>query len=151
MRRGRQAMNKPTSGILTVLSLTALLGARELVAPLFATAAGAAQIPVRDFFRHPERALFRISPDGSTLAFMQPYERRMNIYVQPLAGGEPVRLTNETARDIPDHFWKGPDRLVYVKDFGGDENFHVVAVGKDASASRDLTFSLRLCCRCSSS
>lgn len=132
-------MKKPTSGILIVLSLAAMLGARELVAPLFATAAGAALIPVRDFFRHPERALFRVSPDGSTLAFMQPYERRMNIYVQPLAGGEPVRLTSETARDIPDHFWKGPDRLVYVKDFGGDENFHVVAVGKDASGSRDLT------------
>ena len=25
-------------------------------------------------------------------------------------------------------FWKGDDTLLYVKDFGGDENFHVVAV-----------------------
>jgi len=98
-----------------------------------------ATIPVRDFFRHPERGYFRISPDGRTLAFMQPYERRMNIYVQPLSGGEPRRLTGETARDIADHFWKGPRRLVYLKDFSGDENFHLVAVGIDGSAVKDLT------------
>ena len=125
--------------MLTVLSLAATLGARELAGPSPAAGAGDAPIPVRDFFRHPERASFRISPDGSTIAFLQPWNRRMNIHVQALAGGEPVRLTGETARDIPDHFWKGPSRLVYVKDFGGDENFHVVAVGKDGSASKDLT------------
>ena len=121
------------------LAFALVLGALEIVALPTASAADEARIPVRDFFRHPERGYFRISPDGKTLAFMQPYERRMNIYVQPLAGGEPVRLTSETARDIPDHFWKGPERLVYIKDFGGDENFHVVAVNKDGSGTRDLT------------
>jgi len=121
------------------LALAATLGALEIAGQSSALAAEDAPIPVRDFFRNPERALFRISPDGKTLAFMQPFERRMNIYVQPLAGGEPVRLTSETARDIPNHFWKGPDRLVYVKDFGGDENFHVVAVARDGSGSKDLT------------
>jgi dipeptidyl aminopeptidase/acylaminoacyl peptidase len=121
------------------LTFAVVLGALEIVASPAASAADDAPIPVRDFFRHPERSHFRISPDGKTLAFMQPYERRMNIYVQPIAGGEPKRLTNETARDIPDHFWKGPDRLVYVKDFGGDENFHVVSVNKDGSGVKDLT------------
>jgi dipeptidyl aminopeptidase/acylaminoacyl peptidase len=123
----------------SALALAAALGALEIAGQSPATAAGDAPIPVRDFFRNPERGLFRISPDGKTLAFMQPFERRMNIYVQPLAGGDPVRLTSETARDIPNHFWKGPDRLVYVKDFGGDENFHVVSVARDGSGSKDLT------------
>ncbi len=123
----------------SALTFAVVLGAFEIVASPAASAADDAPIPVRDFFRNPERGLFRISPDGKTLAFMQPFERRMNIYVQPLAEGEPVRLTNETARDIPNHFWKGPNRLVYVKDFGGDENFHVVAVTKDGSGSKDLT------------
>ena len=123
----------------SALTFAVVLGAFEIVASPAASAADDAPIPVRDFFRHPERSNFRISPDGKTLAFLQPYERRMNIYVQPIAGGEPKRLTNETARDIPDHFWKGPDRLVYVKDFGGDENFHVVAVNKDGSGLKDLT------------
>jgi dipeptidyl aminopeptidase/acylaminoacyl peptidase len=123
----------------SALTFAVVLGAFEIVASPAASAADEAPIPVRDFFRHPERGYFRISPDGKTLAFLQPYERRMNIYVQPIAGGEPRRLTDETARDIPDHFWKGPERLVYVKDFGGDENFHVVAVNKDGSGLKDLT------------
>jgi dipeptidyl aminopeptidase/acylaminoacyl peptidase len=123
----------------SALAFALVVGAVETIALPAAGAADDAPIPVRDFFRHPERSNFRISPDGKTLAFLQPYERRMNTYVQPIAGGEPKRLTNETARDIPDHFWKGPDRLVYVKDFGGDENFHVVAVNKDGSGLKDLT------------
>ncbi len=128
----------PIPIIRAALMLMTALGALDLaVSP--ARAADESPIPVREFFRHPERGYFRISPDGKTLAFMQPYERRMNIYVQPLSGGEPRRLTNETARDIPDHFWKGPERLVYVKDFGGDENFHVVAVNVDGSGVKDLT------------
>ncbi len=121
-----------------VLASAATLSLLNLV-PLPVQAADDAPIPVRDFFRNPERGYFRISPDGKTLAFMQPYQRRMNIYVQPIAGGEPRRLTDETARDIPDHFWKGPDRLVYTKDFAGDENFHVVAVNRDGSGDKDLT------------
>ena len=86
--------------------MTALSALEFAVIPP-ARAADAAPIPVRDFFRHPERGYFRISPDGRTLAFMQPFERRMNIYIQPLGGGETRRLTNETARDISDHFWPG--------------------------------------------
>ncbi|HEX5864331.1 MAG TPA: S9 family peptidase [Casimicrobiaceae bacterium] len=125
--------------IQSALTLAVVVGALGIVASSSAGAAEEAPIPVRDFFRHPERSNFRISPDGKTLAFLQPYERRMNIHVQPIAGGEAKRLTNETARDIPDHFWKGSDRLVYVKDFGGDENFHVVAVNKDGSGLKDLT------------
>ena len=122
-----------------VVAIGFVFGSFSMIAAVPALAAADAPIPVRDFFRHPERGFFRISPDGKTLAFMQPYERRMNIYVQPSGGGEPKRLTSETARDISDQFWKGPDRLVYLKDFAGDENFHVVAVNKDGSGLKDMT------------
>lgn len=102
------------------------------------------QYEVRDFFRNAERTSFNISPDGKTLSFMQPYQSRMNIFVQGLDAkgkpqGEPKRLTSETARDIAGYFWKGNQNLLYVKDFGGDENFHVVSVAIDGSGSKDLT------------
>ncbi len=42
-------------------------------------------------------------------------------------------MTEETERDIAGYFWKGDDRIVYVKDFKGDENFHIVSVGKDGN------------------
>ena len=64
----------------------------------------------------------------------------MNIYVQPVAGNaEPVRITAEKDRDIPDYFWKGGDRIVYTKDVGGDENDHVLVVDRRGGAPKDVT------------
>jgi len=101
---------------------------------------------LKDFFGKPERAYFRLSPDGRSLGFMQPYERRENIYVVPLPpkGKTPDfakarRLTTETKRDIANYFWKGNDHVLYVKDFGGDENFHVVSVNVHSGQVKDLT------------
>lgn len=107
------------------------------------------QIPLRDFFRNIDRGYFRVSGDGRSLGFMQPAvgddgkTPRLNIFVQALDGsrlvGEPRQLTRESARDISNYFWKGGDTLLYTKDFGGDENFHVVAVDAASGRVTDLT------------
>ena len=107
--------------------------------PATSTPGRARLIPLRDFFRNPERSRFQVSPDGNRIAFMQPYARRMNVFVQPRAGGEAVRVTSETERDVAGYFWKGSGRIVYLKDFKGDENFHVVAVDADGNNLVDLT------------
>ncbi len=106
------------------------------------------ELPLRDFFSNPEKAYFRLSEDGKTLGFMQPVSvdgapRRLNVFVQALNGSQPVgqprRLTAETARDISIYSWKGSNRILYVKDFGGDENFHVVSVDVATGKVTDLT------------
>ncbi len=102
------------------------------------TTSSAPLLPLRDFFRNAEQAGHQISPDGRFLSYTASYERRMNVFVRPLGGGEATRVTSETARDISGYFWKG-NRIVYVKDFGGDENFHVVVADLDGSALKDLT------------
>ncbi|MCC7040073.1 MAG: S9 family peptidase [Burkholderiales bacterium] len=107
-------------------------------APGSAVTGAARRIPLRDFFRNPEQTAFTISPDGRHLAWLAPWERRLNVFVRPVAGGDAVRVTAETARDIGGYFWKG-ERIVYVKDFGGDENFHVVTVDRTGGDARDLT------------
>ncbi len=118
------------------------------VVPAFAqpaTAATPPTYPARDFFRNSPKAFFRLSEDGRTLSFMQPTgeARRRNVFVQALAGsqpqGEPRLLTEETARDIGNYFWKGSRTILYTKDFGGDENFHVVAVDTVSGKVSDLT------------
>jgi len=104
--------------------------------------------PLRDFFSNPEKAYFRLSDDGRMLGFMQPVSvagsaRRMNVFVQALKGstpvGEPRLLTAESARDIAIYSWKGSNRILYTKDFGGDENFHLVAVDVKSGKVTDLT------------
>ena len=64
----------------------------------------------------------------------------MNIFVQPVGSAqEPMRITAEKDRDITDYFWKGANRVVYLKDFGGDENDHVVVVDRRSGEPRDVT------------
>ena len=101
--------------------------------------------PVGDFFRNSPKAYFHLSDDGQTLGFMQPTgdKQRRNIFVQKLKGseptGEPRQLTSETARDISNFFFKGNRTVLYTKDFGGDENFHVVMVDTETAKLTDLT------------
>ncbi len=97
------------------------------------------RIPLRDFFRNPEKSGFQVSPDGNSISFVQPYRNRLNVFVQPRAGGPALRVTSETERDVAGYTWKGSRRIVYLKDFKGDENYHVVSVDADGANLVDLT------------
>lgn len=96
-------------------------------------------IPMEDFFRNPEQSGFQLSPNGEYISFMKPWERRMNIFVQKIGAEEAVRVTSATERDIPAYFWSGNDRIVYLQDRGGDENYRLYAVSSDGTESRELT------------
>ncbi|MBQ9419328.1 MAG: S9 family peptidase [Synergistaceae bacterium] len=96
-------------------------------------------IPMEDFFKNAESAAFSLSPDGNKLAFAKSWERRMNVYVRDIATGEEKRVTSATERDIFGFFWKGNDKIVYVQDSGGDENFHVYITDIKGSERKDLT------------
>ena len=97
------------------------------------------EISVEDFFKKSEKTSFRLSPNGEYLAYLAPYKTRMNIHVQKIDSEEVLRVTSVEDRDIPGFFWGNNDRLLYVRDTGGDENFHLYAVNKDASNEKDLT------------
>nr|WP_082814593.1 S9 family peptidase [Collimonas fungivorans] len=117
----------------TCFSLSILGGDALAASPL-------KQYSVRDFFRNPEQSGFQISPNGKYISFMQPWKGRMNIFVRTVGSdAAPLRITSEEARDISGYFWKGDDHILFAKDFGGDENFHVVSVGRDGKGLKDLT------------
>jgi dipeptidyl aminopeptidase/acylaminoacyl peptidase len=99
----------------------------------------APKIPLRDFFKNPEKTRFLISPDGNWISYLAPYERRLNVFVMPRLGGEAKRITSETARDMAGYFWKSNDRIIYLKDKGGDENFHLLSVDLNGENLIDLT------------
>ncbi len=96
-------------------------------------------IPLRDFFRNPERTAYQISPSGGSIAFLGPYENRLNIWVQSARGGEARRITAVTERDITAYFWKSDKHILFFQDSGGDENFHVFSADPDGDNIRDLT------------
>ncbi len=117
-----------------ILLLTVLLGTHMSL-----TAQKAPIIPLKDFFRNPEKASFRISPDGKRLAFMQPWKSRMNVYVQEIGKTEIVQVTFAEERSIAGFAWKNNNRLIYLQDKGGNENFHLFAVDADGKNAKELT------------
>jgi dipeptidyl aminopeptidase/acylaminoacyl peptidase len=96
-------------------------------------------IPLRDFFRNPERTGYQISPSGESIAFLAPYEIRLNVWVQSLKGGEARRITAVTERDITSYFWKSDEHILFSQDSGGDENFHIFSADPKGEHIRDLT------------
>ena len=49
------------------------------------------------------------------------------------------RLTNQTDRDIAAFFWKEDETLLFLRDFGGDENFHFFRISSKGENEKDLT------------
>ncbi|WP_028544719.1 S9 family peptidase [Paenibacillus taiwanensis] len=100
---------------------------------------GVPQISVEDFMRSPGNFAYQMSPDGDYISYVAPWESRANVYVKKMDGSsEPVRVTSSKDRDIAGFFWKG-DHILYLKDKGGDENFHLYAAAFNGNEERDLT------------
>jgi dipeptidyl aminopeptidase/acylaminoacyl peptidase len=96
-------------------------------------------IPMEDFFRNPENTYFSLSPDGEHLAFMKPWENRLNVHVQKIGEEEVTRITSATERDIAGYLWANNNRIAYVQDTAGDENFRLYAVNIDGTEEKELT------------
>ncbi len=103
--------------------------------------ADAALIPRAELFGNPERASLQISPDGQYLAWLAPVEGVLNVFVSPandISQGKPI--TRDRARGIRQYFWSyQPGVIVYLRDTGGDEDFHAYAVNAAGGEPRDLT------------
>ena len=122
--------------IITVLSLVLFL---TLILSCQPQAGPAPLIPMKDFFRNPTKASFKLSPNGDYLAFMQPWENRMNVFVQKIGEEKEVKLTSATERDIAGFIWAGNGRIAYVQDKGGNENYHLFVVDMDGQNLKELT------------
>ncbi len=96
-------------------------------------------VSLQDFFKDPERAGYRISPNGEMIIFRAPHQGRMNVFFQKLGDTTATPITQETDRSIYNAEWESDDRIIYVKDIGGDENTHILSVKPDGSGLVDHT------------
>lgn len=96
-------------------------------------------LPLRDFFRNPDKTNYQLSPNGEYVSFLAPYADRLNIFVQHLASGNTQRVTNIEDRSLSDYIWKGNHTLLFLKDDGGNENHHIYATDLAGTETRDLT------------
>ena len=129
----------PVASLALVLSISTALAQ---AAPSAAQRIADVELIPRDaLFGNPERASVMISPDGTTLSWVAPVDGVMNVWVAPVdKPGEGRAITRDIARGIRDYFWSyQPGTLLYLRDSGGDEDFHLFSVDVATGKSNDLT------------
>lgn len=114
-------------------------GRGETGAPL--TLADFELIPRDLFFDNPTRVQGRVSPDGSMMSFMAPLDGVQNLWVGPVGDFDATKsVTNDKLRGINSHQWALNGRnVLYLRDQGGDEDFHIYSVDLESGETRDLT------------
>ncbi|MEQ6357507.1 S9 family peptidase [Lysinibacillus sp. M3] len=100
---------------------------------------GVKEISVEDFMKNPGSVGYQLSPDGNYITYNSAWKNRSNVYVKKMNDdSEPVRVSSSKDRDIAGAFWKD-NNLLYLKDKGGDENFHIYSTKFNGNKEKDLT------------
>ena len=71
-------------------------------------------------------------------ANQKPYKGHTNVFVRKIADSVAIPVTSDSVRNIFDYQWKG-NRILYLQDIGGDENFQLFSVGLDGKNLKPLT------------
>lgn len=97
-------------------------------------------IPREVLFGSAERSQARISPDGTMLAYLAPFEEKMSVWVRAVEEDHSRMIAHDPARPIPWLAWRGDSKhVLYLQDSSGNENYHLFQVALDGSAPNDLT------------
>ena len=95
---------------------------------------------VEDYFAKPMASTFRFSPDGKYISYREKDENgKRHIYVKDIGTGMAKRAIEEKEELVRGYGWINNERLFYLMDNGGDENYHLYAVDLDGSDLKDLT------------
>lgn len=99
------------------------------------------------FFGEQQISGAQISPDGKFLTFLRPYRDTRNIWKKKLDEDfdQARPLTNQTERPISSYFWSRDGKsILYVKDQGGDENYHIYKVAASEKDEDGIPESVQL-------
>lgn len=96
-------------------------------------------LTLEDYFRNPQQTAYQLSPDGRYVSFMASYHDRMNVFVKKIGEAEATQITFETERSVAGYMWKGNNHIIFCKDDGGDENYHLYGVNIDGEGMKCYT------------
>jgi dipeptidyl aminopeptidase/acylaminoacyl peptidase len=97
------------------------------------------RIEIEEFFKNAEKEYFKISHSGQFISFTAPYKNRMNLFIQEVGKDTAKQITFETDRDIAGYIWANDNRILYVKDEAGNEDFKLYGVDRDGNNPKCLT------------
>lgn len=97
-------------------------------------------IPVADFFKSQNRSFYALSPDGSTLSYLELDGQKQNLFVEDLASGKSSQITQLQEKNISYYFWVSEDELIYYKEKAGAERLSdIFIINKKGGEERRLS------------
>ena len=119
---------------------TTLPSGKEELARLAALESGNYKYSVEDYFKTPQAFSFKLSPDGKYIGYMK---RRASgerdLYLKEIISEKETLLKAQGEDLIRGFAWATKDRIVYMQDKGGDENYHIYGVDISGANDVDLT------------
>ncbi|MXV37270.1 prolyl oligopeptidase family serine peptidase [Flavobacteriaceae bacterium Ap0902] len=111
----------------------------ELVA-LSAKEKGDYKYSVEDYFAKPKSSSFQLSPKGTFMSYREKDEKLKNhVYVKNIATGKVTQVIKEGEELVRGYGWANDNRLIYVMDKGGNEDYHLFAVDVTGENQKELT------------
>lgn len=98
------------------------------------------------FFGNPEIVAAKLSPDGSKIGFIKPYENVRNIWVKDVDAPfeSAIPITNDK-RPISAYFWSRDGKFIlYAQDKNGDENYNIYRVNMETLQDGEIPTSANL-------
>src|SRR6056300_1477064 len=117
-----------------------LVSSEEALNKLMAQEKGEYKYSVEDYFKKPSQSSFQFSPDGKYVSYKQRDEEgKTHVYTKNTETDEIRMVIEEKEELIRGYGWANENRLIYIMDKGGDENYHLFAVDLDGNNQVDLT------------
>ncbi len=119
----------------------ALVSSDEDLQKLVSYDTGNYKYKVEDYFSRPKASSFQLSPDGKYMSYREKEEgsTKRHVYVKEISTGKVTPVIEEKEELIRSYFWKNNERLLYMMDQGGNEQYHIHAVNIDGTNNVDLT------------
>lgn len=110
------------------------------LAALAAKEDGVFKYSVADYFKTPAAYSFKLSPDGKYLSYMKRRDSgARDLYLKDTETQEETLLVKQKEDLIRGYFWASEDRILYLQDKGGNENYHLFGVDLDGKNNKELT------------
>ncbi len=95
---------------------------------------------VEDYFQKPKQSSFQFSPNGNYFSYREKDENSKNhVYVKNTKTDQVLKVIHEGEDLVRGYGWANDNRLLYVKDEGGNENYQLFAVDLDGKNPTTLT------------
>ena len=119
---------------------TALPSSEEELKKLAAKETGGYNYSVEDYFRTPQTFAFQLSPNGDHIAYMKRRDSgERDLYLMDTETKKESLLKKQEQDLIRGFSWANDERILYLQDKGGDENYHVYGVDINGANDKELT------------